>query len=92
MESEEQSGRRIKNTVKRGEIYCLIPRYYKDQDMGLNVFCLVLATVAGHKGSIGRRTEVNHRVSGRSNTLLRIGGREMNGFVVSRKERGCGMD
>lgn len=28
-----------------------------------------LATVAGYQDSIGRRTEVNHRVSGRSNAI-----------------------
>ena len=44
--------------------------------MDLNVVSLVLATAAEHRDSIGRRTEVNHRVSGRSNALLRIGGRD----------------
>ena len=34
----------------------LFNRHYRNQEMGLNVFFLVLAISAGHKGSIGRRT------------------------------------
>ena len=90
MEREEQSGKRIKKYGKEGDI--LFNRHYRNQEMGLNVFFFVLATSAEHNVSIGRRTEVNHRVSGRSNALLRVGGREMNGFVVSGKEQGRGMD